>query len=150
MAKRKNPSSGKGPGYWYYVWFYPRWELLTFKDDLGHVSTWQKRIVPMLLKHYHRKTTIAEQAELDEVYRAMPRGRVIEVGNDFMLAHGNDFPSNKDTEIERLVSIFGLTNCWLTGRAWAQFDRHEIQLVGHVRTFERSFALIPGELREWT
>lgn len=133
---RRNPSSGKGDRYWYFVWMKPHWELMTFRDELGHAQQWKRYVVTLVKRHYRLKLTKTEERELAEAYRAMPRGRVVELGNgDYALAHGNDTPMAE--AFDRLISIFGLTTQWITGHAFPQYAQHETQLQSHRDTFIR-------------
>jgi hypothetical protein len=132
-------------GYWYYVWLRPRWRLCMFTDDGCHVVAWRKKIVPMLLRHYRRKLNADQLSDLKNAYRAMPRGRLLEMNRgEFMLAHGRDFPGDEGVEFDRWVSMLKLTAALSVGKAWSAYQEHETMSGEDVVVFGRLFGATLG------
>jgi hypothetical protein len=130
MAKKKNPGvdDDASSGIWYYVWL-PKtgWWLYMNRDpNSSHWEAWGEKIAPLLIKDWKIKKSL--HADVRRLQHSLPRGRVAETkAGEFLIAHGNDFPSglNKESELDKIISAFGLTRRHLIGQASAAYWKHE-------------------------
>jgi hypothetical protein len=71
------------------------WQILTCHDldcdsDVGHIDLWT--LVIDRLATAWRRDRLFIKKNLKDHYSGLPRGRVTEVQNRFMILHGNDAP----------------------------------------------------------
>lgn len=131
-------------GVWYFVWLAPHWELmyrLGSGSEASHLAFWNEHVAERIRKHYKIKKNSEAARLIENAYRSMPRGRVVEKDNEFILAHGEDLPIDRQEALDSIISVFGLTNRHILGHVKNGFHSHETMLPEHQWEISRALKL---------
>ena len=141
--RSRNPSDEPTGGAWYVAYLRPKWEIVTWFGDAGHVRKWPELVVPLLAKHYH--LSFEEVEELNNAPYGMPRGRAVYYQGEAWLAHGKDWPKVADVpaNLRFLISEFGLNGLQVSKRLHVVFDEHETMQRDDQRIVRRIIGKVP-------
>jgi hypothetical protein len=117
------------------------WSVLTCHElgcdgDVGHVDFWT--LVIDRLATVWRKDRLVLRRHLKNHYTGLPRGRITEVGNRFMIFQGNDAPVSD--WIPMVVRKFDLNRRFVK----VCFDEHERMLPDDCSRVNKIFGLESG------
>lgn len=115
-----------------------RWELDIYPDqefsDNRHSFIWQKYVLPHLAVIWGIEPSTLRR-NLANYYASLPRGRVLDVGERFIIYHGNDTPVKywKD----KVVNAFNLRSADKSGLVHIYCDQNQKVIEGSPERLER-------------
>lgn len=102
-------------------------------EEALHLMLWDS-IVDLLRRRFRDKSV----ANLEDYYRGLPRGRIIDNGDSWIVAWGKDFP---DTYKSDIVSEFNLGDAQSIGKVSWEFQNHETMQANDKRNVEKSLGI---------
>ncbi len=119
MKRKFKEASSKSDGIYYVVYVNGKWKVEAFRTDqygdVNHVEVWEERLAPFLARICNLDERDGYLLKLS--YAGFPRGRVVRVGKQYIVYHGNNY--KKLVSKDAIIAPFGINN------AKFEFDDHE-------------------------
>ena len=98
------------------------WEIMAEREDETtesplHYNIWQNQVLPKLRERFN-----IDIADLHSCYTGLPRGRIVKVGDNYVVSHGNDTPSMVN---HLILAEFGLLALNYDKKVDFSFDSHQ-------------------------